>query len=233
MRRRVRDERSLWAEERGIEPRRRGMVCREVRESGQRTIRRGPSGHPGRHLACRHSAPPRIRRFFWTRVCRAYPMRVQESRTMSRTARPGVANAHLGNPSQDLPHGTIAILLRQNLPDGDTRPFLHAGSQSQPTGRSRRGWPGQACPGGVRARPINLLSLRDRDAGCRVPCSRPREHARGMPSSEPLIPYFTKPYGPHRVENSLLRTIHRAKMAVEARNRGPGRRRSRKRSKDS
>lgn len=64
------------------------MVCREVRETGRRTSRRGQSGHP----ACR---PRRSYRFFFdagmrpvSNACSGEPDEVPDREV----------NAHLGNP---------------------------------------------------------------------------------------------------------------------------------------
>src|SRR5262249_35330799 len=91
-RRRAPGDRSPWAEEFGAEPRRTGMVCREVRETGRRTSRRGPSGHPDGHPACR---PRRPRRFFLdtgmrpvSNACPGEPDEVPDNEV----------NAHPGNP---------------------------------------------------------------------------------------------------------------------------------------
>jgi hypothetical protein len=68
------------------------MVCREVREAGRRTSRKGPSGHPDGHPACR---PCRSRRFFLdagmrpvSNTCSGEPNEVPDNEV----------NAHLGNP---------------------------------------------------------------------------------------------------------------------------------------
>ena len=84
-RRRARDERSPRAGGSDVEPRRTGMVRREVRGDVEDRAVRGPSrrsiGHPARRT-------PRSRRLIpWTRAFGPSPIRVQEARARSRTAR--------------------------------------------------------------------------------------------------------------------------------------------------
>jgi hypothetical protein len=85
-------DRSSRADASGVEPRRVGMVCWEVRVTGRGTSRRGPSGRSDGHPACR---PLRSRRFSLdtgmrpvSNACSGQPGEVPDDEV----------NSHLGNP---------------------------------------------------------------------------------------------------------------------------------------
>jgi hypothetical protein len=92
-RRRARDERSHWAGGSDVEPRRTGMVRREVRgdveDRGVQDPSRCSIGYRVRRM------PQSCRLNLWTRVFGPSPIRVQEARAGSPY---GEVNSHLGNP---------------------------------------------------------------------------------------------------------------------------------------
>ena len=84
-RRRAPDERSLWAGEGDVEPRRTGMVRREVRGEVEERGVRGPSRRSIEHRARR--TPRSCRPIPWTWSFGPSPIGVQMARARSRTAR--------------------------------------------------------------------------------------------------------------------------------------------------
>ena len=83
-RRRASGDHSSGVDGSDVEPRRTGMVRREVRATGRGTSRSGPSGaRTGIRLAGR----PNLTAFPWTIACDRHPMRVQQKLARSQTTR--------------------------------------------------------------------------------------------------------------------------------------------------
>ena len=95
-RRRASGDHSSGVDGSGVEPRRTGMVRREVRATGRGTSRSGPSGRSDGHPACR---PPQSHRFSLDKrmrsasnACSAEAGEVPDNQV----------NAHLGNPGREV-----------------------------------------------------------------------------------------------------------------------------------
>ena len=135
------------------------MVCRKVRETSRGTSRRGPSGQPVGHPACR---PRRFRRFFLdtgmrpvSNACSGTPGGVPDDEINAHLGNPGLENLRWflakGAPSRwessmsldleaDAPvveGGTIAlVVLRDHLEEADAP---RAGLEDAEAGETTRG----------------------------------------------------------------------------------------------